>query len=1325
MPAQVADEFAGWRDGPWARWRREAEAAAHTRRLHDRLYDLRYRLDSDASRLELVWGHLLVNVAVGGRQVSFPLLATPVVVEYDAEATEVQVVADGAPRLQVEALVGWDSHRIADLQELGGDRGQVTLDLWDSEMRSAFAARAMRRLGLDPIIRTVNAPTPSAPHVHDTGVLFVRARRRMTRRFVEQLRDRLTDATDPAAVADVGALAGILAHEPSRLDIANEESERWAPIGRRLLMPMPTNEAQESIARRLAMHRSVAVQGPPGTGKTHTIRNLICHLVAHGMRVLVLAQKEDPLRVLRDGLPEEIQPLSLAVLGRSADQLAQLQLAARELSDRAATLDPQAEMESVAALLAEIEAAETQVADIHAQLWQSAERESATYEHDDTALTASQVGAWLRRTAADGLIPDEIQSETVMPLEPAEFDTLFEVAAVSTAADRAAATAGLPSMPLPPAELVTSQLDALRDAQKVVDALRDQGLSIDGVRAIGQGRVEELSRELRLAAEQIAGRQGSWTDRLGLLVAEHTWRAVWDEHVSACQRLQQQLGEVTTQLAGRAVQVPADLTATPKRLLSELAQVRVRYAAGRAIRQLTHADLARLTRACTVDGEPLHSLADVDLIIAHVQRLQWRQELAIRWQEWSIRIDAPTPDAANPEPEVWAGRLLAEAVDALDWDRVRWPRLHSELAAVWPGLPRHLGAAHLGELANALHECDNVFLADQITTDRQAVTRHLADLCAEPDASPIARAARNAWDTGDMQAWDSCRDEISRLSALRDDARRFADLHSRLADVAPQWARLVDSGQALGADGAAAARAWQWRQAQTWFDEIIGTADTVALGRRVEQYRERIRRLTQQLVIARAWLAMSQTLDDRKKAALADWTAALRKIGKGTGKSAPHWQAVAQQAMAEAVTAVPVWIMSIDRALEQFHAGQPLFDVVIIDEASQADIFALPALSLAHRAVVVGDDQQIGPQLVGVPVDRVSALIDTHLADVPSRAHFDTEASLYDHAVRRSPQRILLTEHFRSVPAIVEFASQAYYDGKIEPLRADQPTGLGRPVIAVHVPDGVRSMLTDFGEVNIPEAEALVDRAVAIVADPAYADKSIGVVSLISGSGQAAYIQHRLRETVGPRELERRALRVGDPYTFQGDERHIILISMVVSARDAAVGAFTRPDFHRRINVAATRARDQMWLFHSVTAADLAVDDARARLLTHAITAETEPAAVDFDAEAGRCDNDVERAVLQMLRARGLHPHVQYRLGRHRIDFVLTAPDGRRLAIECDTDQPCSSEAWRADLRRQAILERVGNAKFIRVRAAVFHRAPDVALAPVWQRATELGIDLT
>jgi very-short-patch-repair endonuclease len=424
--------------------------------------------------------------------------------------------------------------------------------------------------------------------------------------------------------------------------------------------------------------------------------------------------------------------------------------------------------------------------------------------------------------------------------------------------------------------------------------------------------------------------------------------------------------------------------------------------------------------------------------------------------------------------------------------------------------------------------------------------------------------------------------------------------------------------------------------------------------------------------------------------------------------------------MAEAVTAVPVWIMSIDRALEQFPGAQPQFDVVVVDEASQADIFALPVLSLARRCVVVGDDQQIGPQLVGVPADRVNALIATHLSGVPSAEHFDTESSLYDHAVRRSPQRILLTEHFRCVPPIIAFSSRTYYEGKIQPLRADRPVGLGAPVNAVAVPDGRRAALPDYGQVNVAEAEALVERVGAIVADPAYRGRTIGVVSLLSSSGQAAYLQHRLRERIGVDELERRALRVGDPYTFQGDERDVVLISTVVASADGAVGAFTKRDFHRRVNVAASRARDQIWLYHSIGVGDLPPDDARAMLLAHCLA--PRPAEDDTTPADQLCETDLELAVLRQLVARGLRPVPQYRIGSYRIDFVLAAPDGRRLAIECDGDGFPRPDAFAQELGRQAVLERVGNCVFVRLRASLFERDPEAAMLPVWERAGQLGL---
>ena len=113
------------------------------------------------------------------------------------------------------------------------------------------------------------------------------------------------------------------------------------------------------------------------------------------------------------------------------------------------------------------------------------------------------------------------------------------------------------------------------------------------------------------------------------------------------------------------------------------------------MRRLTQGGLFRVVTECRVEGEPLRTVDDVDLVAATVERIQLRQQLAGRWAEWGARLDAPVPPAgAAPEPEMWAGRLLAEAVDALEWERRRWPELRATLSVVLPGCPRAVDAGH-------------------------------------------------------------------------------------------------------------------------------------------------------------------------------------------------------------------------------------------------------------------------------------------------------------------------------------------------------------------------------------------------------------------------------------------------------------------------------------------------------------------------------------------------------------------------------------------------------------------------------------------------------
>ena len=112
--------------------------------------------------------------------------------------------------------------------------------------------------------------------------------------------------------------------------------------------------------------------------------------------------------------------------------------------------------------------------------------------------------------------------------------------------------------------------------------------------------------------------------------------------------------------------------------------------------------------------------------------------------------------------------------------------------------------------------------------------------------------------------------------------------------------------------------------------------------------------------------------------------------------------------------------------------------MVIVDESSQCDMFGLAALGLAHKAIIVGDDKQISPQAIGTEESAVHELILQHIPDLPQAKLLDIKTSLYDLAKMRFPGVIMLREHFRCLPEIIEFSNQLAYGGAILPLR-EQP----------------------------------------------------------------------------------------------------------------------------------------------------------------------------------------------------------------------------------------------------------------------------------------------
>jgi superfamily I DNA and/or RNA helicase len=107
----------------------------------------------------------------------------------------------------------------------------------------------------------------------------------------------------------------------------------------------------------------------------------------------------------------------------------------------------------------------------------------------------------------------------------------------------------------------------------------------------------------------------------------------------------------------------------------------------------------------------------------------------------------------------------------------------------------------------------------------------------------------------------------------------------------------------------------------------------------------------------------------------------------------------------------------------------------------------------------------------------------------------------------------------------------------------------------------------------------IVDEIEVILADNDLVGRSIGVVTLL-GSAQAAHIQELVSNRISPVDVVTRKIAVGPPPVFQGKERDIMLVSMVLGPGDRS--AQNRADQHQRFNVALSRARDRMYLFRSV-----------------------------------------------------------------------------------------------------------------------------------------------
>ncbi|MGY3200448.1 AAA domain-containing protein [Streptomyces sp. TE5632] len=603
------------------------------------------------------------------------------------------------------------------------------------------------------------------------------------------------------------------------------------------------------------------------------------------------------------------------------------------------------------------------------------------------------------------------------------------------------------------------------------------------------------------------------------------------------------------------------------------------------------------------------------------------------------------------------------------------------------------------------------------------------------DRPGVAPAVTRALDAVRAQDPQDYREFSEEIAEVREAARMRAEQHAALTRVREAFPSLAERITGFPEDTAwdvrlpLLAEAWAWSAWRERMERLTDPEAERALRRRLTEADDEARIMLARLAAARAWHRCLGLLTGDQSRALSAYQQAARRI---KGKYQHRYRRDAQAALRKAQTAVPAWIMPLHQVAETVPMDRPgMFDVVIVDEASQSGLEAMLLSWLADRMVIVGDSKQVSPSNVGLKQDEYFHLRDRLLTALEPdvRSLFGPDSSFFDLTEALSAGRgtLMLKEHFRCMPEIISFSNDLCYNRRLLPLRQYGADRLS-PVRTVYVEDG-EAVGGNDRLVNTAEAEALVDAVVRCCADPAYEGKTMGVISLRGAKGHLTELENLLAERLDYDQREERRIRVGDAEDFQGDERHVMFVSCVNSAATAAgtvPGGFNGKTYEQRLNVAASRAQDQVWVFHSARPEQFHENDLRRRWLDHL----TRPAEEDTVAVEGEVRPDVrheafdslfQQKVYLELTDRGHRVRPGYRVGRHSIDLVVEGGT-RRLAVACDGDAFADGEDASTAAARQRDLERV-DWTFVRIRGSRFHLDREQALAPLWAELERLGIE--
>ena len=1342
----------GYIENEWKIWADKVKKVYKANLLYDQFYALRLLLKNEGDSYELLLGHGLLtwnHPSVGA--IFAPIFFTPLMLDFDASKRTIEINPDPIFRsfVEIASISEMDNPADIDLDKWMGAVNSNPFDFWHLETLKSQANTFLNYLSPDGednfTDEITSTPTLTEnPSIWNAPMIFVRKRTNsLWSKYAETIK-RDIEQNGTKSTEFINDLIGEYKEDEKGLGFEENEKETTMVIKEsELFFPLPWNDEQKRIAERIEINYGVVVKGPPGTGKSHTIANLIARFLAQGKSVLVTSQTSKALEVLRGKLPENIRSLAVSQLHQTAKRDDVLQQSITEISSNLGeryTKFSESKAELVRKELSDVRREKASIAGLIRQYILT--DSTQILQINGASVTPIEAAKFINEHSEDSDLTwfaDEIHFDTELNFTKEDLKEAYQLLTDLNKDDRNLYKISLPDPTLLPSEDMVSGAFALYRELTTKAKVSNKAFGNSG-KDFNQEALSKLWEMLNDARKILTTINESYEKEIfNACITSESEREKWSAILSKISEKIQIIGKSKNKIVGHDISGSTsltlnDLTDAIQALKSKVSNNTKLSVFGK---MLLSANAKKILEKYTVDGRYPDNTERVDLLNEMISAQVAERDIRV------LLVQGFSELKHSPD-------LLKRSLDL-----IRLEVLIASVGRVANYYNNFLGIDESFKKVKQLSDLSYTRLED-IETARELIASTVAqfelskqeivfnewiELIDDPIGNNhnVRDQFIQSIEKRNNTAWKKTVEELLLLTKNKEYAIRLNEIAERIKKYVPSlYQDLVDlADQKKRFDYPDNLElAWRVARLKSWLDHIHDHMSIDELQSKHERLLKREFQLNSDLVTILAWQRQIDKVTKRQRDALMAWSQAMNKFGAGKGKHAHKYLNDAQIALKEAKNAVPVWIMPLHRAAQMFSDPKAgMFDVVIFDEASQCDVRGLTIGYLGKKILVVGDPDQISPAGLFEDMQKHFELTTRFLHDIPHNSSFLINSSFFDLAKIRIPNMIQLNEHFRCVPEIIAFSNYHIYEGKLKPLRYPHPKGLLKPALVPVLVEG--GYQNTNNKVNEPEAKAIVDKIAELLEDLNYQQRpdghlcTFGVISLLADD-QAKYIKDLLlrHPKIGEKIIEERDIVCGDAYAFQGDERDVMFLSMVKALDpnnpNDTVKALADKGTAQRFNVAATRGRDQVFLYHSIPVEEFRnQNDWRYKILNwyyHPKTEELEVGrkALKKEFDSGRA-SQFSFDVGNLLIDRGYRVLPEYPVIGYRIDLVVQG-ENARLAIECDGDQYHTLENWEEDQIRERQLRRAGW-EFWRVSGSSFYRHKIKALDSLWEKLEEFGIE--